>query len=232
MFPESQRIALSCAMLLALGAACTSDEPLTSVDAGTPAPATDAGAETDAGSPTATLRTSAKARVRFKKAERYRNDLAQALQLNPNQVCQELGQYDCVEFVHTVALGGVEPYTLGITAPLDDTTATTPLAVERVALSACGQRVDADFADPDAALIFKSLPVDSGTLSNPDAESVTQALTTLVQRSLLRDPRPEELSQLRALYGQITQDGAPEPARDWAVLSCFVVVTSLEALFY
>lgn len=232
MLPELRltRIALLAgAALSACTAEGTSIAP-TGEDAGTADAAADAGPRPDASGPP--FAPSTKGRVRFKGAERMRNDFAQALDLAPGEVCAELGQYDCVEFVHRVALGGTEPYTLGITRPLDKTTATTPLAVERVALSACGRRVDADLADPARAVLFGELEIEGGAVANLESEAVTRSLTRLYRRALLRNPTESELSHLRELHRALEQDGLPNVARDWAVLTCFSVLTSMEGLFY
>ena len=34
------------------------------------------------------------------------------------------------------------------------------------------------------------------------------------------------------LYGDVTAASEPRPARAWAILACFAVATSIEALFY
>ena len=215
-------------LLLALAGACTatSVEPAPSDDAERP----DAGEVPDAGEPV--FAASAKGRVRFKGAERLRNDLAQALELDPAEVCQELGQYDCVDFVHTVALGGVEPYELGVVEPLDETTATTPLAVERVALAACVRRVDRDLSGDVDAVLFGGLPLDGDRLRSVDDPAVAEAIARLYRRALLREPTEAEQQHLRRSYTELEGDNEPRPARDWAVLTCFSVLTSLEGLFY
>lgn len=173
-----------------------------------------------------------RANLRFKRATRLRNDVAQALQLDPTNVCLELGQYHCTDFVHTISLGGVEPYTLGLNVPFDDTTVTTPIATERVALYACEARVGADLGG-GSGVIFRDLSVDGeGKLADVAAEAVTQSLDTLYKRTLLRAPTDQELTHHRELYRAIEADGQPNAARDWAILSCFSVLTSMEGLFY
>lgn len=226
--------ALVALAILTLSACSSSDElEPARPDAGGGSPM-DAGPLPDAGpgdSGTA-FAQSAKGRVRFKGAERMRNDIAQTLGLTSAEVCAELGLYDCVDYVHTVALGGVEPYTLGVTRPLENTSATTPLAVERVALAACGRRVDQDLAAPADALIFRDLGITDGRIPDLEAPGVEDSLQRLYRRALLRNPTDTELEQLGSLHAQISQDQAPDVGRDWAVLSCFAVVTSMEGLFY
>ena len=115
--------------------------------------AEDSGVATEADSGVAPhrLTRAVKARVRFKGQMTLRHDSAAALSLDPATLCREVGTYDCFD-VHRIPLRGVEPYTLGAYEPVEDTTVTTPLAVDRIALSACRDRAIADFGHaPNAA---------------------------------------------------------------------------------
>ena len=175
---------------------------------------------------------SSKAVLRFKRSVRLRNDIAQALAIPEGEVCSELGQYSCTDFVHTISLGGVEAYVLGLNEPTAETTVTTPIATERVAMFACERRARDDLAAPDGAVIFKGLGVADGKLADVDSEAVAAAINTLYERVLLRAPTAREVSHLRQLYRDIEADSQPQPARDWAILTCFSVLTSMESLFY
>lgn len=171
--------------------------------------------------------------LRFKRDIRLRNDVAQTLGIDPADVCTELGQYHCTDFVHTVSLGGVEPYTLGLTEAFANTTVTTPIATERVVLFACERRADADLAGGAAQVIFRDLDVAAdGKLQDVDADAVASSIDTLYKRALLRPPTATEVDHLRQLYRDIEADNQPNPARDWAILSCFSVLSSMESLFY
>lgn len=173
---------------------------------------------------------SIKAKVKFKGAERLRNDFAKSLGLERNEVCNELGAFSCTDLVHTIALGGVEPYFLGVNVRPEETTATTPIAVDRVALSACGTRVDRDLAGD--TVIFADLPIDTDSgLADIEDPAVSAAIDTLYKRAIQRAPKPEEIASLKDMYAGIDAD-SDRPARDWAVLSCFAVMTSMENLFY
>ncbi|MBK6687565.1 MAG: hypothetical protein IPG45_24040 [Deltaproteobacteria bacterium] len=215
--------------------ACDSTDEL---DGGTLPPGVDASA--DAGTPVDSgpidvgpvFAESAKANLRIKSNLRLRNDLAQALGLAPNEVCLEMGQYSCTDFVHAVALGGVEPYTLGLNEPQSHTTLTTPIAVERVVMAACTKRALDDLGSAQP-VIWKDLGIAAdGKLADPGTAGVTNSITTLYQRGLLRDPKAREIEHLTQLYRDLEADGGANPARDWAILTCFSVLTSLEALFY
>lgn len=241
MFLDRMKAALTALAAAGLLGGCMADStnPSTnngnpSADAGVEDPGRDAGpnpvADGGVQDPGAFAK-SERANLRFKRATRLRNDVAQALALDPADVCLELGQYHCTDFVHTISLGGVEPYTLGLNEPFDDTTVTAPIAVERVALYACEARVRADLAGN--GVIFRELGVDGdGKLADVDAAGVEQSIDTLYKRALLRPPSGRELSHLKQLYRDIEADGQGQPARDWAILSCFSVLSSMENLFY
>ncbi|MEM6994588.1 MAG: hypothetical protein AAF721_29000 [Myxococcota bacterium] len=173
--------------------------------------------------------TSPTANVRFKGPKQLRNDFARALSLPPDELCFELGDLSCTDDVHAVTLGGVEPDALGIYEPAKTSTATTPIAVDRIALAACGRRVDADFAG--APVIF-DVPLSGAALADVDGAEVTSAVTDLYRRILLRDPTAAELDLVRGLYTDVAATASDQPARDWAVASCFAVLTTMESLFY
>lgn len=181
--------------------------------------------------------------VKFKRSQRLRNDIARALDITPDQVCNELGLYSCTEEVHRVTLGGVSAYDLGLFEPLPTTALTTPMAVERVAMAACVTRVDRDLGldtnidtgndTGGGALIFEDLDIDErGRLADVQDGAVATAIDTLYKRALQRRASAGEIAHLRRLYGDIESRAAPQPARDWAVLSCFAVLTTMEQLFY
>jgi hypothetical protein len=176
---------------------------------------------------------SGKATIKFKHVDRLRNDFAQALGLDPAKLCKEFGQYSCTDLVHTIALGGVEPYVLGIRDPFPLTTITTPMAVERVAFAGCAQRVAQDLGDPVSALIFKGLTVgNDGAFPDIDAPQIQAAIDALYQRTMLRNAQQSEVEHLKQLYRDVLATNEPGPARDWAILACFSVLTTMESLFY
>lgn len=175
------------------------------------------------------LARSEKARVRWKGEPILRTELATALGLPVADLCKELGTYDCFD-VHRVALGGVEPYTLGINEPFPDTSVTAPLAIERIALTGCRTRVDLDLGQPAQAQIFKDLP---GTaLPDVEALAVRDAVDRLYTRFASRHAEPAEIRALLDLYADVAATPEARPARAWAILSCFAVATSIESLFY
>ena len=168
---------------------------------------------------------STRAKLRFKDGKRLQNDYAYALGLETGELCNELGQYSCVEQIHTISLLGVEPYDLGFYEPLDETAVTTPIAVERVALAGCSERVERDF-NGATPLIF------TGDLSSAEAGGVSEAIDTLYKRALARRATASEIANLQQLYRDVADAGSSDAARDWAKGACFAVLTTLESLFY
>ncbi|MCP5152512.1 MAG: hypothetical protein H6983_00010 [Ectothiorhodospiraceae bacterium] len=227
MFPErSQRTLLALCAALTVGAAgCDDGKPETAVVDAAPMPEPEPQPEPEPEPGPQGIVPSNKARVKFKGGERYARDLATALSLPRVDLCRELGNFDCVSEVHRIALGGVEPYNLGIDEPLAVAPVTAAIAMERVALSACGARVDADLADPAAAALVRF----SG--SEPTAAEREALAADLFDRILRRDATLDEIAAVAGLYASVAEESAA-PARDWAVLSCFSVATMLEALFY
>ncbi|MBK7863568.1 MAG: hypothetical protein IPJ65_34180 [Archangiaceae bacterium] len=158
-------------------------------------------------------------------------DYAQALSIPIDQLCKELGQYPC-SLVHQVALGGTDPYGVGLYEPLPFTGMATPIVTERLALNACQQRATADVAAGSSAVLWKGVQPDGAGKLDVNAPAVTAALDLLYRRALLRHPTEAELGHLKALYADIEASGKPSPGASWMVLSCFAVLTTTEALFY
>jgi hypothetical protein len=167
---------------------------------------------------------SSKARVKFKGAQRYGRDLADALSLDRAQLCQELAEYDCFD-VHNIALGGVDPYDAAVFEPLQTFGVASPIAADRIALTACGERSEIDFAQPGTSVIFQNVAGGSA-----DGDSLRSDARRLYLRILRREPEDTELDALAEFHGEIP-DG-PNHDQTWAHMSCFAVATSLESLFY
>lgn len=169
-----------------------------------------------------------KARVKFKGGERYARDLAAALDVERGELCLELGRFDCVTEVHGIALGGVEPYDKGIDEPLPVAPVSAAIAVDRVALSACTARVDADLEDPAAAVIFGGLL----RAEEPSRAALEGVAADLVDRILRRDATPDEVAAIADFYAEVEAETDDAAVRAFGQLSCFAVATMLEALFY
>ena len=179
--------------------------------------------------PTEEVAASRQARVKYKSGARYANDLAAALELPREAVCRELGRYDCVDEVHRIVLGGVEPYTLGVREPLPSLGVTAPIAQDRVALAACTQRIERDLAASEP-LFLTAVDLDAPTPGQLEATA-----GRFYDRILRRAATPDEVTALAQFHSTVTDDPGESGAtatRNWAILSCFMVATTLESIFY
>lgn len=168
---------------------------------------------------------STKNRLAWKRHRALETDLMAALALEKQEVCNELGIYSCVDFVHLVPLGGNEPFAKSQYEPLAAPTVTTPIAVDRVALSACAVRTGKDAAG--APVVFLSLDFAAAAVEDADADAT---IAELSRRLLAREATPGEIEELRDLT--VDEEGAPVAVADFATLSCFAIATMSENLFY
>ncbi len=194
--------------------------------------------------------------LRWKRARVVERDLARALELTEAELCLEFGRRRCLRAenaqradqwaepdlgaanaffdlvspggVHLVALGGNDPFFRNQHRPVDRPLVTTPVALDRLVLAACGKRATRDAAPGATARVFTG--VDLGAARVPsDSPAVATLATTMYRRLLARDPKPAELAALRA---SITEgDEAPPSAHDLAVMVCYAVATSTEFVF-
>ncbi len=173
--------------------------------------------------------------IRFKGAARLNADIAQTLALSPNEVCKEIGLFDCVSFVHPISLGGVEAYVANLYEGSEETTISAPMIVERIALQACQSRYEQDRiagAQPHLFPVLELTP-DGQRLAEPESVAVSEAIGDYFKTILRRLPTSEEVAEFKSLYQEIEDHpDAEEPAHEWAVLSCFTLLTSVEYLFY
>ncbi|MGH1344277.1 MAG: hypothetical protein ACRBN8_22150 [Nannocystales bacterium] len=167
---------------------------------------------------------SARPRVKFKTAERYASDLSNALSLPREALCSELDAFDCVN-VHRIALGEVDAFGLRLFEPLETMPITAPIAVDRIALSACGERAAQDFSDSGNAASFQE--VAGGDAS--DASGRDAVVERLYRQLLLREATEAETDAVSSMYADLPES---DRAQTWAQMACFVIATSTEALFY
>ena len=167
--------------------------------------------------------------LQWKRVRALDNDLRAALSLGPTQVCAELDRFPCTD-VHRVPLGGNDPFGAALYEPVARPLATTPMAVDRVVLGSCVNRVDLDRTGPP--VVFTHFDLDGSTdLSSPEHSAAVDAQSTdLVRRLLARQPRTEELTALKELT--VDDSGSPVTPRDFAVLACFTIGSSTEFLFF
>jgi hypothetical protein len=169
---------------------------------------------------------SARADLRLKRWRQVALDLEGALALPPEEICRETGLYDCAVF-HAVAMGGISVDN-GVFEHSNELSATTGLALERMAMQACYNRMVLDASGEEGApVVFSHVDLASDALSAGEAEAQIAELT---RRLLARDPLPAELEALTGLHDDAVAEGGGNA--DWAVLTCFALATSTEALTY
>lgn len=164
--------------------------------------------------------------LQWKRALVLQRDLLRALELSEDELCKELGTFDCVKDVHLVSLGGHDAIESAIYNSLPGPLATTPVAVDRVVLAGCTHRVDADAAGDAKVFSELDLKSDAPAADDPAVEST---ITTLYRRMLARDPIEAEVEQLATLV--VDEEGEPIAAADFAKLACYAIGTSTEFLF-
>lgn len=162
-------------------------------------------------------------RVLPKPGEVWGRDLAAALALDEFEICLELGTEDCIREAHRITLGGMEAERLGVDQPLENALVSAPIAVDRVAISACGERFERD---------RDGIPVLFGPVLDTDSPQARQVVSeNLVRRLLSRQPTQADIDALEGLHGAIGS-ASSDLVRDWSVGACVIVATSTEALFY
>lgn len=175
------------------------------------------------------LTASVQGELQWKRYRQFEADLMRGLELDAAQVCQELGGVSCIQDVHRIALGGHKPIELGMYRPLDHTLKTTPVAVDRVLLSACAKRVELDAAlGAESAVVFRGLEL-GAPAPEPGSAAVTATVETLYRRLLGRDPEVAERDRVAALA---SADGETVTGRDFATLACFAIGSTSEFLFF
>ena len=176
---------------------------------------------------------SLKSELRFKKQKLIENDLAQALSLNKDELCNEFGKFNCINAVHHLSLGGVDAYEHSVLNGIQESMTTTPIIIERIALSACSKRAKTDLSSPGSAVIFKGMQLDvNGRLSNPSSDEVANAIDVLAKRVLRRKPTADDINAILDLYTKIEEQSPSNAAEKWATLACYSLVTSVESVLY
>ncbi len=202
-------------------AACTTapEPPLPQFAADTPAPV-----------------ASADPRVKFKDGERYLRDLSANLSIPREEICKELSRYDCMTDAFRIVVGGVEAPSLLVNEPIENAALTSPIAVDRVALHVCSNRVRMDRENPSEAVLYRTGAFGADNRGkNPDVKWLNATAEAIYGSILMRSPSEREAQNLAAYYTQVADGRAAnsaEVATDWVILSCFAVASSLEAVFY
>jgi hypothetical protein len=177
------------------------------------------------------LAASPKAQVKRMRADLLRNNLSKILVLDPQGMCLELGRMPCADLVHKVSLGSMDAYGNAQYRHPEQISVTSAMSLDRLVLSACMQRAQLDLVNPARAVIFKDVELSAdGRLVKSDA--VVNAIHTLYQRAFLRDASAAEVENHLQFYEAVYAQQAVGAARNWMTLSCYAVLTSVEAAFY
>ena len=191
-------------------------------DTGMPGPGPGPGFDDDRPPP---FEVPASPQLLWKRGEVFVNDLARALDLSREQLCNELDVVPCAD-VHRISLGGHDAVELGVFAPMDDPLATTPAVVDRMVIGACANAVERDRqASP---VIFTQIDLDAPT--ERESDGAAALVTDLYRRFHGRDPLMEEL----VITLELALDDAGEPVEGglFATLACYAVGTTTEFVFY
>jgi hypothetical protein len=172
------------------------------------------------------LQRSLKPSLQWKRYATFESDLAAALELAPDQLCNEFGTEPCIRGVHLGPLGGHDIRTGLLESPAEPLI-TTPTVVERVVLSACVAR--AELERKAGVKVFAGLDL-AGDAPAPEAEPTRALVSSLVRRFFAREASDEELAAL----GSLTRDerGAPRTAPAFATAVCLALGSSSEFLFF
>lgn len=155
--------------------------------------------------------------LQWKRGAALVEDLKGALELD--LPCTEFGVADCAA-VHLVPLGGKDPFGAAMYRAVAEPMATTAMALDRMVLSACTNRVDLDAAgDP---VVFTHFDLAGAA---PGLDPARALAAELYQRLLGRDATPAELDEVATVASEGT-------ARDYAVLACYAIGTTTEFLFF
>ncbi len=161
-------------------------------------------------------------KLKFKKQKLLEQEIMTSLSLSQNQICQELESLNCINEAHHLTLGGVDAYDKNIWENKNSFLETTPIVVERIVWSACEKRVALDLESGESKIFSK------GSVS--DSSHVGLMVSNLYQNILARDASENEIAAAKEFASNLEKNGGTYD--DWARLSCFSLMTSVEFLFY
>lgn len=172
---------------------------------------------------------STRSSLQWKRHAAFEADLSQALELTPDELCNEFGKDPCIRKVHMSPLGGHDPFTTGLLESSAEPLVTTSTVVERVVLSACIARREKDRALGPRGVVFGGLDL-SAPAPAPSDSAVRALIGGLYQRFLARDAEAAEVDVLAALTRD--ESGGSVKAEDFAAAVCMAVGSSSEFLFF
>jgi hypothetical protein len=151
----------------------------------------------------------------------------QCAQLQRGQTCQDAPYVDVesASGMHLLALGGNDPMIVGLYAPIEEPMVTTSLALDRYALSSCGERAARDVRS-DRPEVFNKFDVRLPSVT-PATAGLRDQVIDLYRRLLARDPAAGEADAIMSMAaGTETMSG-----EQFARLSCYGIATMKEFLF-
>lgn len=160
----------------------------------------------------------------WKRYRAFEDGLSRGLELPKDKTCSEIGQHSCVDKVHLTSLGGNEPFVLAQWERSQAPSVLTSVAVDRMVLAACNNRLQLDKTAGTAAFVFKHFPLAEGS-PLPNAGQIKAQATELYQRLLARDPEGVEL-ELVTSFGSKAAG-----AEQLALILCYAVGSSSENIF-
>lgn len=145
------------------------------------------------------------------------------LQASPTCRDQPLFDLTTPKGVHALSLGANDPFLGETFEPLREPGVTTPLALDRMVLSACGTRVALDAAGPPK--VFTHLDLKSMVVT-AESPGLREEFENLYRRLLARDARPDEVDALLELANAEPTLSGAELAR----LACYAIATTTEGV--
>jgi len=178
-------------------------------------------------SPTVVVAGTEKFNLNWKRVAAIEADLSTALSLTPETLCNELNLYSCTKEVHLAELGGHDPFESGNYSPLSNSSLTSPVSLDRIVLTACTNKVNAEISGTKTVFKFLNLAKYTGSIATADFRN---QINELYHRFMLRDPSAVEISNLEQL--KTNEAGSEISNIDFAVLACYVIGTNVENIFY
>jgi hypothetical protein len=150
---------------------------------------------------------------------------AECRRMQRSSVCVD-GPYiplDNPRGIHVISLGGNNPFMGGLLDVLPEPIVITPIALERVALAACGERVARDASG--TPVVFRHVDLAAPTV-DATSPGVSATLDEMYKRLLARLPSAAEREGALSLLS-----GPPISGAELARLTCFLVATLPEFAF-
>ena len=166
------------------------------------------------------------------RVHRIKGDWSKALALPSEDLCRELGQHDCFDFVHTIMLGGIDPYESYLRGEREASPSMRRLWWSELHWLPAERVMTVTWRGERYRCLVPKYRINVDRRNCRHRKRVRAYINRLYNRALLRMPTERALA-LKGFYETLTTiPGAESHARDWGVLTCFMVLTSTENLFY